>query len=215
MRVAEARFAVASLPRRRAFGGGPEGGCVKIGFVGLGKMGGNMTLRLTQGSTDGAIKGGHEVVGYARDPNPDLEGVRGVTLVTSLEDVVSNLPGPTVVWVMVPAGNATETVINDLCKTMSAGDIIIDGGNSYYKDSLRRAEALKKMNIGFMDVGTSGGIWGRSEGYCMMIGGEESDMVHCKPIFDTLAPKDGWARMGGHGSGHFVKMIHNGAEYGL
>jgi 6-phosphogluconate dehydrogenase len=188
---------------------------VKIGFVGLGKMGGNMTLRLTQGSTDGSVKGGHEVVGYARDPNPDLQGVGGVTLVKSLEDVIKHLPSPKVVWVMVPAGNATESVINDLCKLMRAGDVIIDGGNSYYKDSLRRAEALKKLNIGFIDVGTSGGIWGRSEGYCMMVGGEEKDIAHCRPIFETLAPKNGWARMGAHGSGHFVKMIHNGAEYGL
>jgi 6-phosphogluconate dehydrogenase len=188
---------------------------VKIGFIGLGKMGGNMTLRLTRGSTDGSVKGGHQVVGYARDPNPDLQGIEGVTLVTTLDEVVKQLPAPRVVWVMVPAGNATESVITDLSKMMSAGDVIIDGGNSYYKDSLRRGEALKKLAIGFIDVGTSGGIWGRSEGYCMMIGGEEKDITLCKPIFDTLAPKNGWERMGAHGSGHFVKMIHNGAEYGL
>lgn len=188
---------------------------MKIGFIGLGKMGGNMTLRLTKGSTDGSVKGGHQVVGYARDPNPDLEGVEGVTLVKTLDDVVKNLSAPRVVWVMVPAGNATESVITELSKLMSAGDIIIDGGNSYYKDSLRRGEALKNLGIGFVDVGTSGGIWGRSEGYCMMVGGDEKNIALCKPILDTLAPKNGWERMGAHGSGHFVKMIHNGAEYGL
>lgn len=188
---------------------------MKIGFIGLGKMGGNMTLRLTRGSTDGSVSGGHEVVGYARDPNPTLQGVEGVTLVNALDQVVKQLPSPRVVWVMVPAGNPTETVITDLSKMLSAGDVIIDGGNSYYKDSLRRAEALKKLNIGFVDVGTSGGIWGRSEGYCMMVGGEQRDITICKPIFDTLAPKNGWDRMGSHGSGHFVKMIHNGIEYGM
>lgn len=188
---------------------------MKIGFVGLGKMGGNMTLRLTQGSTDGKTAGGHQVVGYARDPNPDLQGIEGITLVPSLEKVVEHLAGPRVIWVMVPAGKPTEGVIDELSRLLSGGDVIIDGGNSYYKDSLRRSEALKKLGIGFLDVGTSGGIWGRSEGYCMMVGGEEKDVKLCRPIFDTLAPQDGWQRMGANGSGHFVKMIHNGIEYGL
>ena len=188
---------------------------MQIGFIGLGKMGGNMVLRLTVGSTDGLVPGGHTVVGYARDPNPDLAGVDAVQVVNALDQLVAKLAAPRVVWVMVPAGNPTETVITELSKLLAPGDLIIDGGNSYYKDSMRRAEGLGNRGIGFIDVGTSGGIWGRSEGYCMMIGGLPADVQRCKAIFETLAPPDGWAHMGPHGSGHFVKMIHNGIEYGL
>ncbi len=188
---------------------------MQIGFIGLGKMGGNMVLRLTVGSTDGRVPGGHTVVGYARDPNPDLAGVDAVQIVAGLEHLIEQLSAPRVVWVMVPAGKPTEGVITDLAKLLAPGDIIIDGGNSYFKDSLRRAEGLHEHGIGFLDVGTSGGIWGRSEGYCMMVGGRAEDVQRCKPIFDTLAPAQGWAHMGKNGSGHFVKMIHNGIEYGL
>jgi 6-phosphogluconate dehydrogenase len=188
---------------------------MQLGFIGLGKMGGNMTLRLVQGAPDGSVPGGHSVVGFARDPNPDLVGVGGVEIVGTVEELVAKLTPPRAVWVMVPAGDPTESVITDLATRLQADDIIIDGGNSYYKDSMRRAEGLKTRGIGFLDVGTSGGIWGRQEGYCMMVGGEEQHVARVKPIFDTLAPADGWARMGGSGAGHFVKMVHNGIEYGL
>src|SRR5579864_854866 len=188
---------------------------MEIGFVGLGKMGGNMALRLVQGSPDGKIKGGHKVVGFAKDPNPDLTGVAGITLVDSLAAMVSKLQSPKVVWVMVPAGNPTEAVITDLAKLMKEGDLIIDGGNSYYKDSIRREQGLVNRQLGFIDVGTSGGIWGRQEGYCMMVGGQQKFVDRCRPILDTLAPAQGWAHMGPAGSGHFVKMVHNGIEYGM
>jgi len=188
---------------------------MQLGFIGLGKMGGNMVLRLTVGSPDGKVKGGHTVVGFAKDPNPDLARVDAVSVLNSLDQVVAKLAPPRAVWVMVPAGAPTEGVITDLAKLLAPGDLIIDGGNSYYKDSQRRAEGLSKRGIGFLDVGTSGGIWGRAEGYCMMVGGRAEDVARCKSIFDTLAPPDGWAHMGNHGAGHFVKMIHNGIEYGL
>ncbi len=188
---------------------------MKIGFVGLGKMGGNMALRLTLGSPDKTVPGGHEVVGFAKDPNPDLVGVPGVEVVPDLGQMIDHLPSPKVVWVMVPAGKATEGVITDLAEKMQPGDVVIDGGNSYYKDSVRRAHGLSSRGLGFLDVGTSGGVWGRQEGYCMMVGGEPDVVAKCKPILDTLAPADGWAHMGGPGSGHFVKMVHNGIEYGM
>ena len=186
-----------------------------IAFVGLGKMGGNMTLRLVQGSPDGSVKGGHRVVGYAKDPNPDLADIPGVTLVSSLETMVAKLQPPRVVWVMVPAGDATESVISELAKLMQAEDILIDGGNSHFKDSVRREQGLANRHIGFLDVGTSGGVWGRQEGYCMMVGGQQPYVHHCRPIFDTLAPPGGWIHTGPPGSGHFTKMVHNGIEYGL
>jgi 6-phosphogluconate dehydrogenase len=188
---------------------------MELGFVGLGKMGGNMVLRLVVGSPDGAVKGTHRVVGYARDPNPDLEGVRNVSVVNSTEAMVHKLKTPRAVWVMVPAGNATEAVVSELAELMAPNDLIIDGGNSHYKDSMRRGEGLAKRKIGFLDVGTSGGIWGRQEGYCMMVGGLKDHVDQVRPIFDTLAPPDGWAHVGPGGAGHFVKMIHNCIEYGL
>ena len=186
-----------------------------LGFVGLGKMGGNMALRLVHGSPDGKTKGGHRVFGFAKDPNPDLAGVPGITLVDSLDAMVAKLHPPRVIWVMVPAGNATEEVIGELAKRMQADDTIIDGGNSYYNDSIRREQGLANRRIGFLDVGTSGGVWGRQEGYCMMVGGQTPYVHRCRPIFDTLAPTDGWIHTGPPGSGHFVKMVHNGIEYGL
>ena len=188
---------------------------MEIGFVGLGKMGGNMVLRLVVGSPDGQVKGTHRVVGYARDPNPDLAGVANVSLVNSVEAMVKQLKTPRAVWVMVPAGNATEAVVSELAELMAPNDLIIDGGNSHYKDSARRGEGLAKRQIGFLDVGTSGGVWGRQEGYCMMVGGLKDHVDRVRPVFDTLAPPDGWAHVGPSGSGHFVKMIHNGIEYGM
>lgn len=188
---------------------------MQIGFIGLGKMGGNMVLRLAVGSTDGKAGGGHRVVGYARDPNPDLVGVPDVEVVADMRDLLRKLDPPRVLWVMVPAGDPTESVINSLAQQLEPDDIVIDGGNSYYKDSIRRGEGLSERQIGFLDVGTSGGIWGRAEGYCMMVGGEKQHVQRCRPIFNSLAPTDGWAHVGPGGSGHFVKMLHNGIEYGL
>ena len=180
---------------------------MQIGFIGLGKMGGNMALRL--------IGGGHTVVGYARDPNPDLAGVKGIEVVDSPEKMIEKLTPPRAVWVMVPAGNATESVVTLLSEKLQRDDLIIDGGNSYYKDTLRRAEVIARLDLGFLDVGTSGGIWGRSEGYCMMVGGDRRYVERIRPILNCLAPAEGWEHVGASGTGHFVKMIHNGIEYGL
>ena len=188
---------------------------MEIGFVGLGKMGGNMTLRLVQGSPDGKTKGGHRVVGFAKDANPDLAGVAGVTIVDSLDKMVAALKPPRMAWVMVPSGAATESVISELAKLMQPGDCLIDGGNSQYEDSIRRSDGLAARSLGFIDVGTSGGVWGRQEGYCMMVGGSKENIDRARPIFDTLAPSGGWIHAGPPGSGHFVKMVHNGIEYGL
>jgi 6-phosphogluconate dehydrogenase len=188
---------------------------MQIGFVGLGKMGANMALRLVIGSPDGSVKGKHQVVGYAKDPSPELAGVEGISLVSSVEKLVNMLTPPRVLWVMVPAGDPTEQVITDLSQRLQIGDILIDGGNSYYKDSVRRSHVLANKQLGFLDIGTSGGIWGRQEGYCMMVGGDPVSVQAVSPILDTLAPKDGWAHVGPAGAGHFVKMVHNGIEYGL
>jgi 6-phosphogluconate dehydrogenase len=188
---------------------------MQLGFIGLGKMGGNMVLRLVQGMPEAQGAGGHSIVGFAREPHPELDKLEKVQIVDSLEALVQKLSPPRHVWVMIPAGNPTEGVITDLSKLLQPNDLIVDGGNSFYKDTLRRAEALDKQNIRFVDVGTSGGIWGRTEGYCMMIGGRDEDVARMKPILDTLAPPSAWEHMGGHGAGHFVKMIHNGIEYGL
>ena len=188
---------------------------MELGFVGLGKMGGNMVLRLVIGSPDGKVKGGHTIVGFAKDPNPDLSGVAGVSVLPSLDEMIAALKPPRAIWVMIPAGDPTENVITELAKHLEPGDLIVDGGNSYFKDSVRRGKGLAARNIGFIDVGTSGGIWGRQEGYCMMVGGTPEHIAQLKPILDTLAPKDGWAHVGPGGAGHFVKMVHNGIEYGM
>ncbi len=183
---------------------------MRIGMIGLGKMGANMTQRL--------IRGGHEVV--VTDVNPqavkmsvDLGAIGSHDLV----DMIGQLPSPRVVWVMIPAGEPTETMVTTLAYTMSADDIIIDGGNSNYKDSVRRGEMLAAKDIHFVDVGTSGGVWGLDNGYSLMIGGDEAIIEKLRPIFETLAPEPnlGWGRVGAVGSGHFVKMIHNGIEYGM
>jgi len=181
---------------------------MEIGFIGLGKMGMNMVTRLQQDQ--------HRVVVF--DRNSDLiskaEAV-GCVGSSSLKDMVSKLNEPRIVWIMVPSGSPTEETVKAVSDLLRSGDIIVDGGNSKYKDDLRRAPELKQKGIFYVDVGTSGGIWGLKLGYCMMVGGEESTVKQLEPIFNTLAPTDGWAHMGGHGSGHYVKMIHNGIEYSM
>jgi len=179
-------------------------------MIGLGKMGGNMVTRLLQG--------GHEVVGYDLFPaNVQAAADKGALPAHTLDDLIAQLPAPRAVWVMVPSGKATEDTIMALASKMSPGDTILDGGNSNYKDSQRRAGVLEAMNLHFVDVGTSGGIWGLKEGYAMMIGGPEAAVKALDPIFRTLAPTPdtGWGRMGPSGSGHYVKMVHNGIEYGM
>jgi 6-phosphogluconate dehydrogenase len=183
---------------------------MKIGMVGLGKMGGNMTTRL--------LKGGHEVVVYDRNVDAVQEAVKeGAVASDSLEDMVRRLDQPRAIWVMVPAGDPTESVIQELETLLNADDTIIDGGNSNYKETESRAAKLAEKGVYFLDVGTSGGVWGLTEGYSMMVGGESAAVDRLNSIFETLAPaKDrGWGHMGPSGSGHFVKMIHNGIEYGM
>jgi 6-phosphogluconate dehydrogenase len=199
---------------------------VQIGLVGLGRMGANMVRRLE--------KGGHQCTVF--DLNADNvkkltnEGVQGAT---SLTDLVGKLPKPRAVWVMVPAGPATESTVQALADAMEAGDVIIDGGNSFYKDDIRRAAEFKKRGIHYMDAGTSGGVWGVDRGYCLMVGGEKEVFAQFEPIFKTLSPgpgtiertpgreklggtsEQGYLLTGPPGSGHFTKMIHNGIEYGI
>jgi 6-phosphogluconate dehydrogenase len=182
-----------------------------IAIIGLGKMGANMARRL--------IKGGHRLVGTDRSAEAvrNLAGEVGLVPAFSTAEAVAALSAPRVVWVMVPAGAPTDEVVNELSSLLSAGDVIIDGGNTFYKDDIRRAEALKLKGIHYVDAGTSGGVWGLAEGYSLMVGGEAEVVEHLRPIFETLAPgpDKGWGRVGPVGAGHFVKMIHNGIEYGL
>lgn len=183
---------------------------MQMGMIGLGKMGANMTKRLLQG--------GHTIV--VTDLNKDAVAAAakdGATAASSVADLASKLTAPRAVWVMVPSGTPTENTIKDLMGSLSKGDIIIDGGNSNYKDSMRRAEMVKEKGLNFVDVGTSGGVWGLTEGYSMMVGGDKDIVEHISPILKTLAPgaDQGWGRVGPSGSGHFVKMVHNGIEYGL
>jgi 6-phosphogluconate dehydrogenase len=182
-----------------------------IAMLGLGRMGGNMARRLLQG--------GHRVIGYNRSPDltREIQKEAGLTAAFSTEEAVGLLPAPRVVWVMVPAGEATEKTIDLLSTLLSEGDIIIDGGNTFYKDDIRRAGMLAARGIDYVDSGTSGGIWGLTEGYSLMIGGKVDVVEHLRPIFETLAPAPdkGWGHVGPHGSGHFVKMVHNGIEYGM
>jgi 6-phosphogluconate dehydrogenase len=177
-------------------------------MVGLGRMGGNMTRRL--------LRGGHEVVAYARQETSIRAVVQeGAVGAGSLGDLVEKLEPPRAVWLMVPAGDVTEGVIGELADLLAAGDTIIDGGNSRYRDSIARSQSLRGRDISFIDSGTSGGIWGLEEGYCLMIGAEQSDFTRLEPVFETLAPQDGYAHVGPPGAGHFVKMVHNGVEYAL
>ena len=158
----------------------------------------------------------HRVVVWDRAAEPVKEAVEaGAVAASGLADLIGKLSAPRAVWVMVPAGAPTEGTVKDLVGLLSSGDTIIDGGNSYYKDDQRRAQELKGRGLHYVDAGTSGGIWGLKIGYCLMVGGEEPVVKRLAPIFTTLAPEDGWAHMGGVGSGHYVKMIHNGIEYGM
>ena len=182
---------------------------MELGFIGLGRMGKNMVLRLLEGK--------HRIVAWDRDSDPIREvEAKGATGAANPADLVSKLRDrPRAVWVMIPAGDPTEQVLRDLAPLLEAGDAIVDGGNSYYKDSVRRGEWLAQRRIDFVDSGTSGGIWGRTEGFCLMVGGPEETCRRLEPLFRTLAPKDGYARVGPGGAGHFTKMVHNGIEYGL
>ena len=184
---------------------------MRLAMLGLGKMGANMARRL--------MKSGHTVVGYNRSPGVtnQLANETGLTPSFSVEEAVRLLEPPRVVWMMVPAGETTEAMIQQLIRLLSPGDVIIDGGNSNFHDTIRRAAAMENTGIHFVDVGTSGGIWGLLEGYSMMVGGDEQVVEGLKPILQSLAPAPdlGWGYVGPHGSGHYVKMVHNGIEYGL
>ncbi|KYC40899.1 6-phosphogluconate dehydrogenase [Scytonema hofmannii PCC 7110] len=199
---------------------------MQLGMIGLGRMGANIVRRL--------LRDGHECIVYNRTPDKvkqlESEGAQGTT---SLDDFVNQLTKPRVAWVMVPAGDATEQIVIELAQKMEPGDIIIDGGNSYYKDDVRRAKILQDMGINYVDVGTSGGVWGLERGYCLMIGGGKGSVEHLDPIFKTIAPgrgdiprtpgreklsstaEAGYLHCGSSGAGHFVKMVHNGIEYAL
>jgi 6-phosphogluconate dehydrogenase len=183
---------------------------MELGMVGLGKMGGFMTERL--------IRGGHRVIGFDRDPAVVQKlAEKGAVSANSLDNIISQLKPPRAIWLMVPAGDPVDQTIAALVPHLAPGDTIIDGGNSYYKDSVRRATALAPKKINFVDCGTSGGVWGITEGYSMMVGGDADVVKRLSPIFETLAPgpDKGWGRVGPAGSGHFVKMVHNGIEYGI
>jgi 6-phosphogluconate dehydrogenase len=188
---------------------------MQIGFVGLGKMGGNMVHRIHRDSD-------HQVVAFdfSEEAVAGAEG-HGATGAGSLEDLVAKLEAPRTVWVMVPAGEPTQTTVERLGELLEAGDAIVDGGNSKWTDDLRRSEALAAKGIDYVDVGVSGGVWGLEVGYCMMVGGPEEAVDRLAPVLDVLAPPEseqwgpGWGHMGRTGSGHYVKMVHNGVEYGL
>jgi len=181
---------------------------MQIAMIGLGRMGANMTTRL--------LRGGHSVVAYDRNAQAVSECAKGgATPASSLDDVVQKLQPPRAVWIMVPAGKPTDDTIADLMQRLSSGDAIIDGGNSNYQDSMARAERCAQHGIAFIDAGTSGGIWGLENGYCLMVGGDEAAVRRLEPIFLTLAPEGGYAYVGRSGAGHFSKMVHNGIEYGM
>ncbi len=181
---------------------------MELGMIGLGRMGANMTERL--------VLGGHRVITYDRSVEAIQRVVdKGAVGAHSLADFVKRLRPPRAIWLMVPSGDPVDQIIEQLLPHLAMGDIIIDGGNSNYKDSIRRAGRLKPQGFHFVDAGTSGGIWGLKVGYCMMVGGEKEIVGRLEPIFKTLAPKDGYLHVGPSGAGHFVKMIHNGIEYGM
>jgi 6-phosphogluconate dehydrogenase len=181
---------------------------MQLGFVGLGKMGLNMVTRLA--------RGGHQMVAFDRSAEAvaraETAGAKGVS---SLETLVAELTPPRAVWVMVPSGAPTESTVAALGALLSPGDAIVDGGNTHFHDDIRRASALGARQVHYVDAGTSGGVWGLEEGYCLMVGGDPDVCRNLEPIFRTLAPRDGYMRVGGHGAGHYVKMVHNGIEYGL
>jgi 6-phosphogluconate dehydrogenase len=182
---------------------------MQLGMVGLGKMGNYMTQRL--------IGGGHQVVAYDRDPHAvQAVAAFGAIGASSLADMASKLTAsPKVAWVMVPAGAPTDNTIHELADLIGSSGIIIDGGNTNYKDGLRLYADCKAKGVSLIDAGTSGGVWGLKEGYCLMVGGDDAQVKHCEPIFLTLAPTNGYAHVGPAGAGHFSKMVHNGIEYGL
>jgi 6-phosphogluconate dehydrogenase len=183
---------------------------MNLGMVGLGKMGGNMAERL--------VRGGHRVVGFDLDDATAAEAEsEGVEIAATLMDMANAMPSPRVVWLMVPAGEIVDKVIAEISPHLEAGDVIVDGGNSNYKDTVRRAAELEEAGIHLIDVGTSGGVWGLAEGYSMMVGGSDAAIEILTPALLTLAPAEdqGWGHVGPSGAGHFVKMVHNGIEYGL
>lgn len=181
---------------------------MELGMIGLGRMGANMTERL--------LRGGHKLITYDRSPEAIQRCVdKGALGAHSLADFVKQVSLPRVIWLMVPSGEPVDLTIEQLLPSLLENDIIIDGGNSHYKDSVRRAQKLKQLGIHFVDAGTSGGIWGLQEGYCLMIGGEKAIVDQLEPIFKTLAPENGFAHVGASGAGHFAKMVHNGIEYGM
>lgn len=183
---------------------------MNIGMIGLGKMGANMTTRLLRG-------GHHVVVSDLNEAAVQAAVAEGAESADSMADLADRLERPRAIWVMVPSGSPTEGVIDALGDLLNEGDVVIDGGNSNYKDSMRRAEVLMEKGIHFVDVGTSGGVWGLAEGYSMMVGGDDEALAQIRPALETLAPgpDKGWGHVGPTGSGHFVKMVHNGIEYGL
>jgi len=181
---------------------------MQIGMIGLGRMGGNMALRL--------IQAGHGVVGYNRNPrNIDAAVKAAIVSAPSVAELVKRLKTPRAIWLMVPHGKPTEESIDTLLDVLAPGDIIVDGGNSRYTDSARAAERSAARGVNFLDVGVSGGVWGREIGYCLMIGGPQTAFDYLEPIFAALAPKDGYALVGASGAGHFVKMMHNAIEYAM
>jgi 6-phosphogluconate dehydrogenase len=181
---------------------------MELGIIGLGRMGANMAERI--------LLGGHRVVSYDQSPEAIQRVVdKGAQGAHSLADFVKQLSQPRAIWLMVPSGDPVDQTIEQLLPNLAKGDVIIDGGNSYYKDSIRRAAKLGAQGIYFVDAGTSGGIWGLKVGYCMMVGGEKEIVARLEPLFKTLAPPDGFLHVGPSGAGHFVKMIHNGIEYGM
>ncbi len=181
---------------------------MELGFIGLGRMGLNMTTRL--------LRGGHRVVAHDRSPAAVAEAKsRGARGAGTLEDLAGALAPPRVLWAMIPAGAPVDETIQALIPLLSAGDLLVDGGNSNYRDSRRRAEQLANLGLGFVDAGVSGGVWGLEVGYCMMLGGASEAIERLRPALDTLAPPEGWLHVGPAGAGHFVKMVHNGIEYGM
>lgn len=181
---------------------------MELGFIGLGKMGMNMVTRLRRDN--------HRVVVFDRSPDLVTQAERqGCIAASSLADLVGKLNGPRAVWVMVPSGAPTEDTIQAVAALLQPGDTIVDGGNTRFHDDVRRAAELKTKQLQYVDAGTSGGIWGLKVGYCLMIGGDTAAVARLAPIFTTLAPEHGWAHVGGHGAGHYVKMVHNGIEYSM
>lgn len=181
-----------------------------LGMIGLGRMGGDMARRL--------LRGGHRIVVHDRDEDAvrELAG-EGADTAVSISDLVAKVPVPRTIWLMVPSGEVTEDVINTLSAELNPGDTVVDGGNSNYKDSIRRAAALEERGLHFLDVGTSGGVWGLEQGYCLAVGGDLESYRRLEPVLRTLAPspQDGYGHVGPSGAGHFVKMVHNGIEYGM